>query len=59
MDTDMCKVLLMAPVEEQVGIYMCLVVDMALKMGQVVVVVVAVAALVEAQVLLVGIENGL
>ena len=51
MDTDMCKVLVMAPVEAQVGIYMCLAVDMALKMGQVVVVVVA---LVE-----VGIENGL
>ena len=52
MDTDMCKVLVMAPVEAQVGIYMCLAVDMALKMGQVVVVVVV--ALVE-----VGIENGL
>lgn len=56
MDTDMCKVLVMAPVEEQVGIYMCLAVDMVLKMGQVVVVVVA---FVEAQVVLVGIENGL
>lgn len=54
MDTDMCKVLVMAPVEAQVGIYMCLAVDMALKVGQVVVV-----ALVEAQVVLVGIENGL
>lgn len=58
MDTDMCKVLMMAPVEAQVGIYMFRVVDMALKMGQVVVVVV-VPALVEAQVVLVGIENGL
>lgn len=55
MDTDMCKVLMMAPVEAQVGIYMFRVVDMALKMGQVVVV----PALVEAQVVLVGIENGL